>query len=147
MNDRDKMLCRFVRFTPIMDEASNPGADCVQISAIQFFHKGSSEPIAAKAAESPRYPPDFGPMNAIDNSTQTCWTDLDKGPLVVEFKTAQTIDKYWWATSPMLEKQNCTPNRWKLEGRLDKHSEWTVIDERTGSCLRAAGHIHAYAHS
>jgi len=69
----------------------------------------------------------FEPQRAIDGSSQTYWSDVGMGPLLLMFSCPWEFDHYTFFTAggaPALD-----PVRWRLEGSNDRGRSWAALHE------------------
>lgn len=116
------------RFTPLVlrDDAN---ADSVQLSEIEFRLGNDVIDLSSATITNPGGDSPTGEEveNIADQDTGSKWLDFNRSPVVIQFPSAVTMDRYRLATANDVSERD--PVQWKLEGS-DDGGTWVLLDQR-----------------
>lgn len=91
------------------------GNDVIDLSSATFTNPGGDSPTGEEVE------------NIADLDTGSKWLDFNRGPVVIQFPAAVTIDRYRLATANDSSERD--PIQWTLEGS-DDGDAWVLLDQR-----------------
>jgi len=127
----DACVFKYWRFFPVKSRGphSSIGRTGVALGELTLYDAGMKRINVTEATVGGScQPPRFEDARcAFDGDLATSWYLLNLRPLQLEFKMAQGIDFYRWATGSVAASKD--PLRWRLEASAD-NMIWKVVDER-----------------